>query len=153
MKMDQPVILWFGCLAVVNKLEKMLAFHYFVWKFWYFAILVERLTNKVAGCLYCPTCQTVQPPMSPRESQPNLTIQQPWFIIPSLSKFFFDTFALNTILQQMHESCAKFGSMCSGKILFRCFAFSFSSLKTNRIFFETFALFALLGSGQCRGKT
>ena len=41
-------------------------FHFNIWKYLInlvesFAILVERLTNKVtAACLYCPTCQTVQ---------------------------------------------------------------------------------------------
>ena len=96
---------------------------------------------------------TNQHPMSPKgESTKSDDVQQ-WGFCSLIIKAFFATFA-HISLQQMHESRAKFSRMCTGQFWFWIFCIQFfHRSKPNRIFFETFALFALLGRAQCRGKT
>ena len=83
-----------------------------------FAILVERLTNKVAGCLSCPTCQTIQP------QRPHGRVNQIWqynngdllFAFTALKKYFFlPTFDFGTA-----ESKPKFSSFLGGFFLYFC---------------------------------
>ena len=119
---------------------------------------IQFILSNMSNSPLCNTVQHVKQSNQPTSNVPKGRVNQIWrrTTIGTYSLIIIETFLpllLNTILQQMHESSAKSSRICSGQFWLDFSHSVFHRSKPKRIFFETFALFALLGRAQCRGKT